>query len=242
VDDNQYSQVIPTSPLLNIYAPSSRRYSIANSKESLEEVDLASPNRHEASGSSNLDPSSIPLRVVYSPAVSRSGSVSHSHTDRPSIVLTHSDTQNSQIIPSIDENSPARHRSNSFEARSQADGNITRRSRHNSTASPSASNASNDNSLQVVINSARIQSPSLGSSNRQRRLTIEEVANEPLHYSHEYENEHGTGEVFRAFPEKTYWKGTVVARVMLGVVSCCVLGNLIYTIVETARGQSPLGI
>jgi len=35
--------------------------------------------------------------------------------------------------------------------------------------------------------------------------------------------------VFRAFPERKWFRSIVVAKIALGIVTCCVMGNLIYT-------------
>lgn len=62
----------------------------------------------------------------------------------------------------------------------------------------------------------------LGSSNRRRRLTIEEVAEEA--------DENGNDiTVFKAFPETRFWNSIVIAKIALGIVTVAVLGNLIYT-------------
>lgn len=211
------AQAIPTPPIVNIYSPSlSREASLdgVNFKE-LAEVDLA----HQDASESSLEHSSIPLRVVYSPAVSRSGSVTQ--TDRPSIVLSHHDGSgdDTQIIPTDSSPSTSRARANSYQVRSQPESNVQRRnlSRNNSTDS-----ATRTLSTATEHNAQPPQTIILGSYNRHRRLTIEEVAEEPDAQSTD-------SRVFKAFPESRWWKGLVVARVALAIVALAVLGNLFYT-------------
>jgi len=226
-DDARSARDARSSPLLTVYPPASPASSsrerltqdadALQEKGTLEEVDLGLANGRQEGSSSSLDPSSIPLRVVYSPAVSRSGSVTHA--DRPSIVLTRHDGpgDTTQTI-SAEDNSviSSRLRSNSFEARSMAESTVYRRSNHTPTASigdPSP----------ATLSTTPAPAPVLGSSNRNRRLTIEEVAEEPPGY------EPAPDVVFRAFPEKSWWSGVVIARIALVVVTAAVLGNLIYT-------------
>jgi hypothetical protein len=210
------TQEVPT-PILSVYPPSvngQESADDASSTKELEEIDLGD---QDISGSS-LDPSSIPLRVVYSPAVSRSGSVSQ--TDRPSILLSHHDSSdNTQIIRMDSSQSGPRIRSNSFEVRPQQGNTVHRRnlSRNNSAGSTTDEAVSpTENTLPTR------QSIALGSSNRRRRLTIEEVAEES--------DENGTDiTVFKAFPDRRWWNSVAVAKVALGIVTAAVLGNLIYT-------------
>lgn len=212
-------QAIPNPPILNIYPPNRSRpgslHDSTSSKEFLEEIDLGRPDAPESS----LDPSSIPLRVVYSPAVSRSGSIAHN--DRPSIVVSLPDESgdNPQIISTDSSPTSSRLRSNSFEVRSQPEGTVHRRnlSRHNSTDSSLESPA-----FTVESSSRPLQTAVLGSNNRRRRLTIEEVAEDSDGHSSDVH-------VFKAFHEKRWWKGVVVAKVALAIVTTAVLGNLIYT-------------
>lgn len=131
-DQRSRFHVLP-SPLLVVHSPpASRRASFAKETSAIkssEAVDMTE-GRQEGS-SSSLDPNSIPLRVIYSPSVSRSCSIGHS--DRPSIVLSHEDDPRNdvQILTPDDDSAQAR----SFQASSFSESNVHRRSRNNSNAS-----------------------------------------------------------------------------------------------------------
>ena len=217
-NDSSPTQEIATPPVLNVYPPSLTRQESLDSADAIKDFAEEADQSNQDVSDSSLDPSSIPLRVVYSPAVSRSGSVTQ--TDRPSIALTRRDSSdNTQIIHTESSESEPRIRSNSFEARSQHDSTIHRR------------NLSHNNSAELTIDEApsltenrTLARPTtvLGSSNRHRRLTIEEVAEES--------DENGNDiTVFKAFPDRRWWNSIVVAKIALGIVSVAVLGNLIYT-------------
>ena len=197
----------PTSPLLVVYSPPvSRRGSFAqpeSSSKKSDEVDITDMGQ----GSGSLDPSSIPLRVVYSPAVSRSGSIgAASQGERPSIVLSRDNEPGSESL--VHEPDAVSATTPSFEAQPFSENQAYRRSRHNSTASNMESRS--------PPNSRR---PSLPSPMRNRRLTGLEEARE----------EDRTTPVFKAFPERNWFRSILVAKIALGIVTCCVLGNLIYT-------------
>lgn len=216
-DGSSLTQEIPAPPVLSVYPPSLTRQESLNSADASKDfAEDANLGDQDISGSS-LDPSSIPLRVVYSPAVSRSGSVTQ--TDRPSILLSrHGSSDNTQIIRTDSAESGPRIRSNSFEVRPQQDSTMHRRnlSRNNSAESTVVLPSPTENSI------AARPSTILGSSNRRRRLTIEEVAEEA--------DENGNDiTVFKAFPETRFWNSIVIAKIALGIVTVAVLGNLIYT-------------
>lgn len=209
--DNSRSPV-QTSPLLVVYSPPvSRRGSFAGETsptKSFEEIDITEVKQEGSS--SALDPSSIPLRVIYSPSVSRSGSVGQS--DRPSIVLTHEDEPaiDVQILGPDDDSSP----SQPFQAASFPESGVHRRSRGNSNASNMERRGWGSNPPSPSQYSVR------RSSSPTRRLAFEE----------EGHREYGRmAPVFTAFAEKRWFRPILVAKIILGIVICCVLGNLIYT-------------
>jgi hypothetical protein len=188
-----------SSPIVVVTSPAdpprvSITYPDSASRKSDEELDIT--DLDQASPPSGLDPSSIPLRVVYSPAVSRSPSVSHgshraSHSDLPS------ESTESILLPS--HLSVA---SLSLEAPRLSDGQILRRR---------SSMTSGDNSR----NSHQPQ---------ERPHTREDPS------QHEQQAEDvSTHEVFKVIRERKWLRETIVAKVSLAIVTCCVLGNLIYT-------------
>lgn len=162
--------------------------------------------QQEGSGSS-IDLNSIPLRVIYSPAVSRSGSIGHS--DRPSIVISHKDDQgnNVQILSPDDDSAQAR----SFQAPSFSESNVHRRSRNNSTASTMESRMSANNPTSPVTR--RSSSPTA-------RLAFEESGHR--------DNVHAPP-IFVAFQRTKWFRPMFTAKIILAFVCCAVLGNLIYT-------------
>lgn len=166
-----------------------------------------------------LDSSSLPVRVVYSPAVSRSGSVTH--TDQPSILLSHHESgDDTQIIPLESLQSGSRIRSNSFEARAPLDGTMHRR---NLLRNNSSDSHNHQTTLSVESAIPVAQTTILGSNNRQRRLTIEEVAEES-----EDPDYSGNASVFTAFPQSRWFNSTTVAKVVLVIVSTSVVVNIVY--------------
>ncbi|KUJ07081.1 uncharacterized protein LY89DRAFT_789882 [Mollisia scopiformis] len=179
------------------------------SKKSNEAIDVA--DLGQESSSSGLDPSSIPLRVVYSPAVSRNPSIGHgsqrgtaiSNSDLPS------ESTEEILIPShLAPNAP------SLEAQRSSEGHTLRRR---------SSTASRDNTRSSYQPSSNPNAPPERSFSQER----------------DRDEEHIQG-VFKALPRRKWLPETLLARICLAIVTCCVLGNLIYTIVETARGHSPL--
>jgi hypothetical protein len=202
-----------TSPLVVVTSPAvSRRGSFAYddgaSKKSDEEIDITDLGQ-EASGS-GLDPSSIPLRVVYSPAVSRNPSIRHtSHSPKPSVIsnIDAATESTEQILPPTDV-SPTLP---SFEAPFLSSNQVVRR--RSSTAS----------NIEAGLPATNAPSPSLRPVSNPRsppeRTSLQEQ---------------GYGDdrppyVFMAFPERKWLGKVVVAKIALAIVTCCVLGNLIYT-------------
>lgn len=166
-------------------------------KLSESEIDLAESGGQ--SSSSHLDPS-IPLRVIYSPSVSREPSIGHrpssgSHS-RPSTTSnreTDLATLASQVV--TDEEPPQQ---------LQLPQN---RSRRSSTVSNPATQYPQQNRF---LNWFR-------SGQRARRRGSQ---------SFEVERE---APVFMAFPERKWFRSIALAKVALAVTTCAVLGNLIYT-------------
>ena len=166
----------------------------------------------------SIEPSAIPLRVIYSPSASRRSSVSQE--DQPTIFLTqHETSDEALLIPTESSPSGSRIRSNSFEARPRQDGSLHRRnlSRNNSTELTAVELA-----LPTESTSQARPTAVLGSSNPRRRLTIEEVA--------EGSDEIGNNRVvFKAFPERKWFNSLIVAKIMLVVVTTVVMSNLVYS-------------
>jgi len=137
------SNIAPSPTFLAVSPSVSRRVSFEDTtnkdptNSSEEEIDHDPYNQ---ASSSHLAPDSDPVRIVYSPTVSRSrsGSLSHSPA-RPSIVLTADDEQQTNAIPQLTLDtsniSPSRLRASSFESPTSARGHIRRRSRANSNVS-----------------------------------------------------------------------------------------------------------
>jgi hypothetical protein len=204
-----------SSPLVVVHSPAvSRRGSFTRdespSKITDEETDLADLAA-EGSGSA-LDPSSIPLRVVYSPAASRSQSIGHtSHSQKPSIVSNREryleDSDRDQTLP-YDEFSPT---SPLFDASFPSENQVYRR--RGSTAS----------NTEARIPSFNVPSPSLRPPSNNRTPA------ERTSFGEDGDEEDLSPHVFMAFPERKGLRKIVVAKIALGIVTCCVLGNLIYT-------------
>lgn len=171
-------------------------------KSSNEEIDITDLSQ-EAAGSS-LDPSSIPLRVVYSPAVSRGPSFRQSsHSPKPSVSLNQESDQygsTEQILPAggLSPTSPA------LEASFLSSGQLIRR---RSSTSASATIALAQSSQQT----------------RSLRSSSERISSDRNH------EENSVRATFKAFPENKWLQEGVIAKVSLAIVTCCVLGNLIYT-------------
>jgi hypothetical protein len=166
-------------------------------KLSESEIDLAESGGQ--SSGSHLDPS-IPLRVIYSPSVSREPSIGHrssigSHS-RPS-TTSNIETDLATLPPQTitDEESPRQLQLPST------------RSRRSSTVSNPANQYPRRSRL---LNWLR-------SSQRTRRRA-----------SQSFEAERETP-VFVAFPERKWFRSIALAKVALAVTTCAVLGNLIYT-------------
>lgn len=207
-----------SSPLVVVHSPpGSRRGSIVRyqspTKSTDEEINLTDLAA-EASGSA-LDPSSIPLRVIYSPAVSRNPSTGQtSHSQKPSIVSNRErgleDSSRDQTLPRS-EFSPT---SPSFEAPFSSENQVFRR--RGSTASNTEAKLPT-----FTVPSPTLRPPSNSRSPAERSPFEEE--------DEEEEEEDLPSPVFMAFPERKGLRKIVVAKIALGIVTCCVLGNLIYT-------------
>ncbi|CZR67268.1 uncharacterized protein PAC_17167 [Phialocephala subalpina] len=186
--------VVATSPVAN--RRNSTSYQETSSKKSDKGNDIA--DMSQDTSASGLDPSSIPLRVVYSPTVSRNPSIGRrSHDGRPSNVSNSEATGESteevllptQILPTAQ----------SLEAPALSEGQVLRR--RSSTATRNNSSTSH-----------RPLSAAEG-------LSFQERAQEDI----------TTHTVFKAFTKRKWLRGTLIAKASLAIVTCCVLGNLIYT-------------
>ena len=200
---------IPTSPIFIVHPPSVPMYDGPTNNTSASKIpdELDAIEERQESSGSNLDPNSIPLRVIYSPSVSRSGSVGQS--DRPSIVLSSDDNPDGEIpiLPSEDDSALVR----SFEAPTVPDGYIYRRSRASSHASNIEPRHSSSNP-----NSPSVRRPSSPTG----RLAFEESGTrDHIH----------APPVFVALPHTKWVRPMVAAKTILAFVCCAVLGNLIYT-------------
>ncbi|RFU30942.1 hypothetical protein B7463_g5397, partial [Scytalidium lignicola] len=224
-ETNMSTYEASTSPIVVVTSPAiSRRgsleYDNSGSKNSYEEIDISDLGQ-EASGS-GLDPSSIPLRVVYSPAVSRNPSIGHtSNSPKPSVLSNVESASESveQLLPptSISPTSP------SIEASFLSNNQVVRR--RSLTASNIEAGLPTINAPSSPLRSASSpRSPTEGTSIQEQGY-----------------GDDRSPPVFMAFPERKWLQKIVVAKIALAIVTCCVLGNLVYTIVETARGNSPLG-
>jgi hypothetical protein len=166
-------------------------------KLSESEIDLAESGGQ--SSGSHLDPS-IPLRVIYSPSVSREPSIGHrpssgSHS-RPS-TTSNTETDPATLPPQTitDEESLQQLPLPQI------------RGRRSSTVSNPASQYPRQNRF---LNWFR-------SGQRTRRRA-----------SQSFEAERETP-VFVAFPERKWFRSIKLAKVALAITTCAVLGNLIYT-------------
>jgi len=171
----------------------------------------------------SLRSSSILVRHIYSPSVSRSGSVTQS--DRPTDLLSGPKAQDdAQLIPIETTQSGSRIRSNSFEARPQQDGAVHRRnlSRNNSSDSTTRQAMSSMENIAPMENNGPMNPTIvLGSSNPRRRLTIEEVAEE----SEVQVNEVVT---FKALPESKWINPLIIAEISLAIVIGAVVANIVF--------------
>lgn len=202
---------IPSPPILVVHPPSSIVDGQIESHGSASSSDIAD---------SNLDQTA--LRIVYSPTVSRSGSISHSHAEQPSITITPNDDPDYETGISKETTAVGttltRLRASSINIQPHSPSHSgTLRSRSGSNRSSSHSQTCTSTPLENHQSANQRRSLSF----EERGVMVQEV-------------------VFKAFPDKKWWKSLVVAKIALGVVTAAVLGNLAYTIVDTARGNSPL--
>ncbi len=213
-DGPQFTFPVPTYPLLLIHSPSeSGQENLSNEMNATKDsnsMDLA--DDVEGEPGSSLDPNSIPLRVIYSPSVSRSGSVGQS--DRPSIVVSHENESCSDIPTLSPEDDSAQVRS--FQPAAYSDSHVHRRSRNNSYSSYVETRPPSSPTSSAV---RRSFSPA-------RRLAFEESGNRDRIHA---------PSVFVAFPRTKWLRPILAAKIILGFVCCAVLGNLIYTWVSVAK-------
>lgn len=141
----------------------------------------------QGSGSAT-DPPSVPVRVVYSPAVARNAGDSEQ-------MLAPSDFSPSSPLA---------------EGPSPAQNQVYRRR---------GSNVSNDQ--------ARLPTLSVPSPLRRQQSSNRSPSERNL--QDESDEADLSAPIFMAFPERRGLRKIVVAKIALGIVTCCVLGNLIYT-------------
>jgi len=179
----EQSNITPSSPFLAVSPSVSRRVSFedtANKDPSTSSEEEIDHDPYNQASSSHLTPDSDPVRIVYSPTVSRSRSGSLSHSpNRPSIVLTADDEQTNaipQLTLDTSNISPSRLRASSFESPTSARGHIRRRSRANSNVSttPTINEDEPDTSRKQDISttvSLQRSNGSLGSPSRPHQLS-----------------------------------------------------------------------
>ena len=216
------------SPVVIIHPPpepgiSSSKCSITSPIDS-NEVDCAD-NPQEASEPALNIPLS-PIRVVYSPTVRRDDDVGN---DRRSSIVAGDDVDmanNGQLLPQdgVFVDSPATTSSPSL------DDHIYPRRRHNSTAS----NREGKTSTSEVYASSRQKS---NTTNLEAGIPGDPVApsseifqeNRTALLAETYHQEEESLPSFRAFPRRKWLRPIIIARVVLAIVTCSVLGNFIYT-------------
>lgn len=192
----------------------SRRASVAQDQSSPKRTNEPSDSADliaEDSGSA-LDPSSIPLRVVYSPAVSRISTSGHtSHSPKPSVVSNpgrnSEGTDGEHVLQPGDSPPSSPLLEAPFLSETQVYG------QRSSTAS--------NTDARVTTSNAPSLSPQPPSNNGSAatRTSPQEAGDEG----------DSPQPVFTAFRERKGLRKIVVAKMALGIVTCCVLGNLIYT-------------
>jgi hypothetical protein len=198
--------IVVTSP------PRSRSGSFANDEcytnESDEENDFANSGPEDTG--SALDASSMPVRVIYSPAVTRSISFRrNSHIQTSSLVSnTEADLGNYVEIPPL-----ASAALPSLGAPLSPQRQVYRSSRHNSIVS-------NIEASPTIVDRRTRSSQSTSSSATTRAANTEQEAG--------YEENDHTTPLFKAFPERKWFRSIVFAKLALGIVTCSVLGNLTY--------------
>ncbi|KAL7272460.1 hypothetical protein RUND412_004727 [Rhizina undulata] len=181
---------------------------------------LITTTNQKASGPT-LDVPTSPLLVAYSPPVSRKGSFGHAKKP-PTVSVGEVDLADGIILTVHDEGSTT---ASASEPVVSSDSHVYVRSRHNST-----------NSADFNVE-ARIPG-SHGTTSSFQPLQGNRMASPPAIEISNQEDQ--LAPAFKAFPEEKWIRSMVVAKVSLAVVTCSVLGNFIYTIVETAKGNSPL--
>lgn len=208
-----------------ISPPRSRRGSFAKieqyTKESDGQTEFAD-NGQEDTGSTP-EPSPMPLRVVYSPAVMRNPSFRRSSQIQTPSLVTNIETDLGSYVEIPYAASSALL---SSEARLPSQSNVYRSSRHNSTTS----------NIEARLPAVDLRTRS-SESTRSPATTLAANAVQEAGY----EEDDRAIPLFKAFVERRWFRSIIFAKFALGIVACSVLGNLIYTIIETARGNNPLG-
>lgn len=216
------------SPVVIIHPPS--ELGISSSKCSItspinsNEVDCADGPQETSEPALNIPLS--PIRVVYSPTVWRDDAVGY---DRRSSIVADDDVDmanNGQLLPQdgVFVDSPA------TTSLPSSEDHIYPRRRHNSTASTregkistsevyaSSRQKSNTTNLEAGIPGGPV-APSSEILQQNRTSLLAET------YHHEEESLPS----FRAFPQRKWLRPIIIARVVLAIVTCSVLGNFIYS-------------
>jgi hypothetical protein len=213
-ENNILAYETTSSPLVVVYSPPASSHSSLEEESNLpiknkldDEVDSVDLGQEGAG--SMLEPSLTPLRVVYSPTVSRSPSIGRESHRRHSIVRE-PNSENSdpeQMLPPADLSSPTHSSDTPFLALSE---NQVHR-RRNSAASNTSARVPT-----LSPPAPSVRGPSIDGGSPVERSSPRE------------EGDHLPPPVFVAFLERKWLQKIIVAKVALGIVSCCVLGNFIY--------------
>jgi hypothetical protein len=216
------------SPVVIIHPPS--ELEISSSKRSKpspinsNEVDCADDPQEASEPASNIPLS--PIRVVYSPTVWRNDTVGY---DRRSSIVADDDgdmANDGQLLPQdgVFTDLPTTTSSPSSED------HVYPRRRHNSTASNREGKISTSEvyaSSRQRPNTANLEAGIPGSPVAPSSEILQE--NRTALLAEAYHQEEESLPRFRAFPQKKWLRPITVARVVLAIVACSVLGNFIYT-------------
>ncbi|TVY34724.1 hypothetical protein LSUB1_G005024 [Lachnellula subtilissima] len=215
-----------TAPIVTLNEPSdSRRSSISTNEPS----DLKKPEALET-GEVELEEfgagssSSMPLRVVYSPTVSRRPTVgSSSHSARPSfsdLAVVENDHEG--------EKAPSPTTAVSLEvALGQENQTVRRRGSTSATANTTSQHLSTPAWLLPSPRTSNHHSRRNSRNSASLEANLPEIPPTTTH--------------FVALPNRRWLKSLVIAKICLLIVSCCVIGNIVYSAVESAMGNSLLG-
>jgi hypothetical protein len=181
-------------------------------KASDNEMDLAKSSEHASGSNSSLDPS-VPLRVIYSPSVSRQPSIGH-RSSISSHSVQRSRGPHGDIVDADDTARPAR--------------NTDTDSGDLSIEIPSALHPRSSSPPRESIHSP-VLSPRSGVFSRFSKLLKLPHSSQRTRIVSDDDHRDRPIPIFRAFPERKWINSEVIAQAALGIVLCAVLGNLIYT-------------